>query len=136
MIALILATTWSLTFTLPSHYSGLAQPCPLGCRDSSENATPGVQLGSVFVARHRQSPAWLAHGAAMKASADSFSVWWPTVRAEAAWVGYAVIPCSTADSGKPFSVAVADTSHGWWYAVAARDSAGHQACLSNEVWRP
>ena len=119
MIALILATTWSLTFTLPSHYSGLAQPCPLGCRDSSENATPGVQLGSVFVARHRQSPAWLAHGAA-----------------EAAWVGYAVIPCSTADSGKPFSVAVADTSHGWWYAVAARDSAGHQACLSNEVWRP
>ena len=133
MISLVFA--WALIFTLPTHQSARAMSCPLGCRDSSESAAP-ARLGSVLIARHQQSRTWLAHGTAMKASADSFNVYWPTVRNEAAWQGYGVVPVTSAMAGTQMTVTVADTSHAYWYGVAPCDSSGSQACIAREVWRP
>ena len=130
---LVVLATWFLMGTAPSHVSGREQPCPLGCRDSSENPTPGVRLASLYVVRHRQAPAWVAHGADIVASPDSAARWWPVVRAEAEWQGYAVIPFPADSAGRTFKIGVADSTLGWFYAVCGRDSAGNTACISNEV---
>ena len=136
----LLLTTWSLTFTLPSHWSGMAAECPLGCRDSSENPTPGVQLGSLVIVRHRQSPTWVVNADSINAqirrgSQALLAQLQPTIRAEADWTVYAVVPITSAEAGRVRTVAISDSSHGWWYGVAARDSAGHRACVIREVWR-
>jgi hypothetical protein len=55
---------WSLTCTAPALNSGIGRPCPLGCRDTS-TAEPCVDLAKLYVVRHRQSPSWVVHRAAI-----------------------------------------------------------------------
>jgi hypothetical protein len=133
LIAFLLAA-WSLIFTAPVANSNLGQPCPIGCRDTS-TAGACTDLASFYVLRHRQSPTWVAKSDSMRADPVVWSRYWPAVVTEAAYVGYGVFPSSPAAAGTTVTLAIADTTHGWWYVVAPRDASGNQACIGNEVWK-
>lgn len=127
---------WSLTFTAPSLNSHINFFTPIGCRDTTAGTTPLTDLAGFYIIRHRLSPTWALKGAMMWANPDTFNVYWPVVRTEAAWQGYVTVPCQTIAAGKTQTITIADTSHVWAYAICPKDLSGNFGCMSNEVRRP
>lgn len=139
MIAAVLA--WSLIFYPPAFKSTLPRSCPLGCTSGGISTDSCKTLASAFIVRHQQSRTWVANADSINAQLrrgdqSLLALLWPTIRSEAAWQGYGIVPMTRADVGKLKVIAISDTSHAYWYAVCGRDSSGAQGCIGAEVWRP
>jgi hypothetical protein len=58
------------------------------------------------------------------------------VHQEAEWSVFATFPANPGDAGRLVTLTIPDTTAtGWFYAVAVRDTAGNESCMSNEVAR-
>lgn len=100
--------------------------------DQSEIVETG--LDSLVVYRQRQSPSWVQYGAWMMLSARNWEWGWSFVRSEAAIQRYSARGLDPSQAGNRVSVAVADTTHGYWYFVTTKDRAGNESCPSPELF--
>ena len=118
---------WVLRFTAPAFDADPQQVC-VASADSCKDAA------SFEVWEHHQSPTWVAKREVMLASPDSFSVYWPTVRAEADY--HFVLRRSTtpAEAGKAAAIIMPDSiaNQGKAFVIITRDKSGNASCMSNE----
>jgi hypothetical protein len=91
-----------------------------------------IDLNSVQCYRTVQSQTWVAKHAVMEAVADSFTFYWPRVRAEAAPVQIQSAGVTWAQAGTRFAFTVSDSA-GRSYFVTTRDLSLNESQPSNWV---